>query len=100
MRLELIGLIVVGVLFLLWALPAFIGMMFSGLWWLVTLPFRFLRLVVVDGLGGLLSLLWRLFSGFFVLFGWVGAILMWLVLAVAAVFGVMTLLSKFSGNSK
>ena len=61
MHLGLIG-AVVGVLFVLWLIPTLIGGLFSGLWWLVKLPFRLVWLLVVEGVGGLLALLWRLCS--------------------------------------
>ncbi len=96
MHLGLIG-AVVGVLFVLWLIPTLVGGLFSGLWWLVKLPFRLVWLLVVEGVGGLLALLWRLFTGFFGLFGWVGTIVQWLVVIAAVVFGGMTLFSFFSG---
>ena len=88
MHLGLIG-AVVGVLFVLWLIPTLVGGLFSGLWWLVKLPFRLVWLLVVEGVGGLLALLWRLFTGFFGLFGWVGTIVQWLVVIAAVVFGGM-----------
>lgn len=96
MHLGLIG-AVVGVLVVLWLIPTLIGALFSGLWWLVKLPFRLVWLLVVEGVGGLFALLWRLFTGFFGLFGWVGTIVQWLVVIAAVVFGGMTLVSFFSG---
>ena len=96
MHLGLIG-AVVGVLVVLWLIPTLVGAVFSGLWWLVKLPFRLVWLLVVEGVGGLFALLWRLFTGFFGLFGWVGTIVQWLVVIAAIVFGGMTLVSFFSG---
>lgn len=99
MHLGLIG-AVVGALFLIWLIPTLIGGLFSGVWWLIKLPFRLLWLIVADGIGGLLALLWRLFSGFFGLFGWLGTIVMWLVIIAAVIFGGMTVVSFFSGAKK
>ncbi|MBR1897041.1 MAG: DnaJ domain-containing protein, partial [Pyramidobacter sp.] len=42
----------------------------------------------------------RLFSGFFGLFGWLGTIVMWLVIIAAVIFGGMTVVSFFSGAKK
>ena len=99
MHLGLIG-AVVGVLFIIWLIPALVGALFSGVWWLIKLPFRLLWLLVADGLGGLLALLWRLFSGFFGLFGWLGTVIMWLVIIAAVIFGGMTVFTFISGAKK
>jgi signal transduction histidine kinase len=94
-RTGLIGGLIAGVLILFWLVPAVIGMIFSVIWFLITLPFRLLYLIVVTGIGGLLALLWRLFSGFFGLFGIVGAIVKWILVIIGGLFGAIFLYSFF-----
>ena len=64
MRLGLLGGIV-GALFVLWLIPTLVSGFFGLVWFLVKLPFRLLHLIVIDGLFGLLGLVWKLCSGFF-----------------------------------
>lgn len=98
MRLGLLGGIV-GVLFVLWLIPTLVSGFFSLVWFLVKLPFRLLHLIVVDGLFGLLGLAWKLCSGFFALFGVVGTVVMWLLIAAAGVWGGISLLNVCAGTS-
>lgn len=98
MRLGLLGGIV-GVLFVLWLIPTLVSVFFSLVWFLVKLPFRLLHLIVVDGLFGLLGLAWKLCRGFFALFGVVGTVVMWLLIAAAGVWVGISLLNACAGTS-
>lgn len=98
MRLGLLGGIV-GVIFVLWLIPTLVSIFFSLVWFLIKLPFRLLHLIVVDGLFGLLKLAWKLCSGFFALFGVAGTVVMWLLIAAASVWGVISLLNVCGGTS-
>jgi hypothetical protein len=91
----IIGGVIVGVLLFFWLVPAVISLIFSFIWFLITLPFRLLYLIFVTGLGGLLALLWRLFSGFFGLFGIVGAIVKWILVIAGGLFGAIFLYGFF-----
>lgn len=95
MRLGLIGGAAAVLLLLFWLIPAALGAVFSLIWFVIMLPFRLLRLIIVDGIGGLIMLIWRLFSGFFEIFGVIGTIAMWLVIIAGGAFAVWVLIDLF-----
>ncbi len=100
MRLGLIIGGVAAVLLLFWLIPAVLGAVFSLIWFVIMLPFRLLRLIIVDGIGGLIMFIWRLFRGFFALFGVVGTIVMWLVILTGGAFAVLFLIEIFRSQPK
>ena len=74
-----------GIMFILWLIPTVVGGFFDLVWFVIKLPFRLVWLVLVDGLWAFLKLLWGLFTGFFGLFGIVGTVLQWLIVAAAVI---------------
>ncbi len=85
MRHPLIGGIV-PVLLLIFLIPTIIGLIAGLIWFIVKLPFNILHLIFVEGIGGMLQVIWRVFYGFFAIFGILGLIVMWLVIAAGAAF--------------
>lgn len=88
--------LIVFLVFVLLLIPTVFGAIFSFMWFIVTLPFRCLRYLLVDVLGGTLNLAWQIYSGFFEIFGSFGGVVKWLVLAAGAAFAAMFLYHFFT----
>ncbi len=76
----------ISMLLLIFLIPTIIGLVVGLIWFIVKLPFNLLHLIFVTGIGGLLGVIWRVFSGFFRIFGIFGEIVMWLVVAAGVAF--------------
>ncbi len=85
MRHSLIGGIFC-MLLLIFLIPTIIGLIVGLIWFIVKLPFNLLHLIFVEGIGGILGVIWRVFSGFFRIFGILGEIVMWLIIAAGVAF--------------
>lgn len=94
-----IFIMIVFVVFVLLLIPTVLGTLFSFVWFIITLPFRCLRYLMVDVIGGTFKLAWRIYSGFFEIFGTFGVVVKWIVLAVSAVFAAMFLYHFFTNAS-
>ena len=90
------ALIVIGACFALWLIPTIFGWLIDAVLWVIKLPFKLLWLLIADGIGGFLALLWRLVRGFFGLFGWVGTIVMWGLIVAGVVLGLLFLAQVLS----